>query len=164
MRILIAVSLLLIFVSGCGNFSPRGDIKDEINNQGGQIDDLNQELKNLQNSINAEIGNIRTNAENIENMQNGLINQNNSGVQILQGDGALIMVFAVAVIFLVLVFYYRDKQKKSEKATEVLAEEITKLNNLDLEDHIFMVAMARGVEEPVLRAMTKQQRRYGLFR
>jgi hypothetical protein len=43
MRYLIITALLLMFIPGCGNFSPRGEIRDEINNQGGQIDDINQE-------------------------------------------------------------------------------------------------------------------------
>lgn len=167
MKYLFPLILLGIFIlPGCGNFSPRGEIDNRIDNNEGEIGSLQQELKELQNSINAEIGNIRTNAEKIENLQTGLLNFNkeNSGIQILQGDGPLVVVFALGVIFLMLAFYYREKNKKNEKIAELLAEEVVRENNADLEDEVFRAAIHAGVEKEVLKVISKKQKKYGITR
>jgi hypothetical protein len=160
-----AISAILTF-SGCGNLSPRNDLENKINNQNGKIG----EIENLQNSIKAEMGNIKNqtevNAKNLKNMQQGLINYNrdNSGIQILQGDGALILIFGIATVFGILWFSARDRAIKSEKATDVLAEALVQEDNIELENQVFSAAMHSGVEEQVLKAMTKHQKIYGIFR
>jgi hypothetical protein len=68
----------------------------------------------------------------------------------------------LGVIFLVLSFYYRDKHKKSEKANDILAEAIVRQDDPELEDDVFRMAMVSGVEEPVLSAIQKSQRKDGL--
>ena len=165
MKYLIPLILAGIFIlPGCGNLSPRGEIDNRLDNTEGEIGSLQQELKNLQNSINAEIGNIRTNAEKIDNMQTGILNLNreNSGIQILQGDGPLVVVFALGVIFLMLAFYYREKSKKSEKVADILAEEVVRENNADLEDEVFRAAIHGGVEKEVLKMIVRKQKKYGI--
>ena len=98
--------LTLLFFSGCG-FSPRN----RLNNQDGQID----ELKNNQNGLMSEIGGLKQQSEITDsqlkevqqgylNIQNKLSSNENSGVQILQGDGALFLVFATIVICSILYF------------------------------------------------------------
>jgi len=165
MKYLIPFILTGIFIlPGCGNLSPRGELDNRIENSEGEIGSLQQELKELQNSINAEIGNIRTNAENIQNMQTGILNLNreNSGIQILQGDGPLVVVFALGAIFLLLAFYYREKSKKSEKVADILAEEVVRENNVNLEDEVFRAAIHGGVEKEVLKIIVGKQRKYGI--
>lgn len=144
---------------GCANVNPRNN--SPIKNSNGQIEDI----RNNQNGIMAEVGKLRQ--ENglmnskLEDVQQGLMNLNasiskndNSGVQILQGDGALIMVFSLAVIGMLL-FWYRDRAIKSEKAAEVMALEITKINDPMLNDSILRTAMNKKCERHVYKILNK---------
>jgi predicted PurR-regulated permease PerM len=167
MRTLLVIIMLgTLTLPGCGNFSPRGDLTEQIDNQGGKIDNLSSELQSLQNSINTQIGQLKVQAEKIENLQTGLANfsEKNTGVQILKGDGPLVVIFGIGVVFLLLAFYYRNKQQISEKTANLLAEQIVRLDNLDLEDEVFMAARSTGVEKEVLSVMLTNQRKYGLRR
>jgi hypothetical protein len=161
----ILLLLIILTLPGCGNLSPQNDLKNDINNQHGQI----EELKNLQNAMNLELGKLRqeaqVNAQELRNLQQGIINYNkdNSGIQILQGDGALVLVFGIAVVALILIFHYREKLKEHEATVDLLAEQIVKQDNLDLEDGVFIAAMDRGIEKTVLDAIVKHQKRFGLY-
>lgn len=137
--------LLPILISGCANFNPRNQNK--INNQNGQIEDI----KSNQNGVMAEIGKIRQDisAQNskLKEIQSGLVNLNaaisrneNSGVQIIQGDGALIFIFSLVVLGM-LMFWYRDRAVKSEKTSEILAKEVAKFNDPYLNDAILKSAI-----------------------
>lgn len=155
----LVVILLIVSLVGCGNLSPK--LKKEVQNQQGRID----EMQDLQNSMNMEIGNVKKHTEitagDVKNLQEGLINQNNSGVQILQGSGGLIFAFAVITIVLLLAFfYYRDKAIKQEKALKIIGEEIARFNNLDLENNVFAAAMHTDVEQEVLRVIKLGQAKY----
>lgn len=151
---------LLLALTGCANVSPRMD--SPIRNENGSI----EEIKNNQNGVIAEIGKLRqenamTNSR-IEELQQGLVNLNaaiskneNSGVQILQGDGALIMVFSLCIIGMMM-FYYRDKSIKNEKAANVMAKEIAKVNDPVLNDSVLISALSNKCEKQVYKMLTKK--------
>lgn len=152
------ILIFLVLLLGCGNLSPRMEPK--IDNQNGQID----EIKNNQNGVIAEIGKLKQMAEvqnsTLKEIQNGLLNINaslskneNSGVQILQGDGALIMVFSVIVIGMIL--WYRNKAVKQEAISNVLAKEIAKFNDPVLNDRVLISAQRVKEEKNVLNMLNK---------
>lgn len=156
------VCSLMAGLSGCANLSPRNNPK--IDNQNGKID----EIRNNQNGVMAEIGKLKQNAEiqnsQLKEVQNGILNLNttisrneNSGVQILQGDGALILVFSLAVIGMLL-YWYRDRAITSEKSAEVMAKEIARFNNPVLNDNILRAAMNSDSESHVYHLLMKSKR------
>ena len=79
-------------------------------------------------------------------------------IQILQGDGALIMIFSLAIIGMLL-WHYRDKAKKAEKVAEILAQEIASKKDPELEDKIFLAARHTNVEANVYHLMVKVQKK-----
>jgi hypothetical protein len=131
MKFLKTFFLFTLLLSGCnnGNFSPR--LKQNNNS--------NEQVNNNQNGFLLELGKIRKETEilgsKLREIQEGLLNLNaavsrneNSGVQILQGDGALIFIFSLCV--LVVVFYY--KNKNSQEVSKVLVKKIVDLNNPEI--------------------------------
>jgi hypothetical protein len=131
---------LVLFFSGCnnGNFSPR--LKQ--NNSNGEI-------SNNQNGFMLELGKIKKETEilgsKLREIQEGLINLNtavsrneNTGIQILQGDGSLILVFAVSVV--ALLFYY--KSKNSQEVAKILTKKI-----IDTQDPNFVDSVVRELSE-----------------
>lgn len=156
------LAVLILAVSGCGvKISPLSpELNQKINNQDGKIDDI----KNNQNGIITEIGKIRNqsdlNARDIHDAQQGLMNvkgQENNGIQILQGDGALVMVFSLITIAMMLIFYYRSKSIKSDKTTNILAQQIALHDDQQLNDKVFMAALNTDVESNVYHAIVKNQ-------
>ena len=162
------ITTLIVFalslpLTGCGNLSPRQD--QQIDNRNGEI----EELKNIQNGINAEIGKLRQESEitnsTLKDVQTGMVNfqaklssNENSGIQVLQGDGALILVFALAVIGMLL-FHYRRLYKKNEKAADLLAQQIINRGDIYLDDTVFQAAMHTDVETEIYHLMTKHQKK-----
>jgi len=153
----------ILVVSGCNNLSPR--LEEQIDNQNGKID----EIRSVQNGISTELGNLRADNEitdsELEALQQGWVNLNarlssndNSGIQILQGDGALIMIFSLAIVGMLL-WHYRDKSKKSEKVAEILAQEIVSKKDPALEDKVFLAARHTSVEANVYHLMVKAQKK-----
>ena len=113
----------------------------------------------------AEIGKLKQTAElhdsQLKEVQNGLMNLNvalsrneNSGVQILQGDGALILVFSLAVIGMLL-YWYRDRAIKSEKSTQIMAREIARFNDATLNDNVLRAAMNTESESHIYHLLVK---------
>lgn len=163
MKKLLAIILLLPLLSGCGNLSPISRMNNEIENQGGQI----QDLKELQNSMNVEIGNLHhqseINADKIGKLQEGVLNisNENSGFQLFSGSGGLIFAFATIVIVLMFfTIHYREKNLKQAKALEILAEEIVKFNDLNVENEVFSKAMSAGVAKEMLKVIQNNQRKF----
>lgn len=153
--------LMIVLLSGCANLNPRNNTP--INNSNGKID----EIRNNQNGVMAEIGKLKQTAEiqssQLKEVQNGLLNLNaslsrneNSGVQILQGDGALILVFSLAVIGMLL-YWYRDRAVKSEKSAEIMAKEIARFNDPVLNDNVLRAAMYTPSEGHVYHMLTKKR-------
>lgn len=121
----ILTSLMILSIVGCANISPRN--RQNINNQGGETGDI----QNNQQGFLLELGKMKQEIDiigsKLQEVQEGLININaavsrneNSGVQILQGDGSLILVFSCAV----LAFIFYQKNKDNEKLLKILTNKI----------------------------------------
>lgn len=156
---LIILSILLL-LSGCANFNPLN--KPRIQNQNGKIEDI----KNNQNGLMVELGQVRQelSAQNskLKEIQSGLVNINsaisrneNTGIQIIQGDGALIFIFSIIVIAMFL-FYYRDRAIKSEKTNQLMAREIARMNNPKLESDLIQSSVMSGNSQEIYELIKKR--------
>ena len=158
--------LLLIFMIfgliGCSGFNPRLD--QQIDNQNGKID----EIRSNQNGVMLELGKLRQSADiqnsQVHEFQQGMFNLNaalskneNSGIQILQGDGALILVFGLGVVGMIL-YWYRDRTIKSEKSLEIVTKEVARINDPILNDNILRAAMHTPTENKIFHLLVKQQK------
>jgi len=136
-------------------------LRNDIDNQNGQIEDI----KNNQNGVMLDLLNLRNEqsvqARDIENVQQGLINKSNSGIQILQGDGALVMIFALATVGMLLIYHYKTKAFKNEKTAEILAQQIAMYDDVTLDDDVFVAAMNTDVEADIYHLMVKSQAKCG---
>lgn len=155
-----ALFLVALSITGCANvspFSPKNPQK--INNQG-KI----EEIKSNQNGIMAEIGKLKQDAQildsQLKEIQSGLVNINsaisrneNNGVQILQGDGSLILVFALVTVGMLLL-WYRNRAVISEKNLSIMAKEVVKFNNTTLNDEILSKADSEGMGKKMLKVLT----------
>jgi hypothetical protein len=161
-KIFALVATLALLSSGCANFNPR--LNEKIDNQQGKID----EIRNNQNGISLELGKLKQSADiqnsQLKEVQQGLLNVNaavsrneNSGVQVLQGDGALILVFGLGVIGMLL-YYFRDRAVKAEKAANVMACEVVRHNNSTLTDNILRSAMNTEIESHIYHLIMKHQK------
>ncbi len=163
MKKIVAAVLCVMIFSGCGNLSPK--MQERIDNQNGKID----EIKNNQNGIMNEMGTIKsqndfTNSK-MKEYQEGLFNLNaklssneNSGIQILQGDGALVLVFGLGVIALILL-HYRKEAKDSQKAAEIIADQVAQTGDPDLKENIFKAASYTEAEGKIFHLMTKNNKK-----
>lgn len=163
MKKFLIIGLLVASVSGCGKFSPLSpELDQKIDNQNGQI----EELKNNQNGIMLDLLKLRQdaqiNADKIDNFQQGLLNlkgnsNENSGIQILQGDGPLIMIFALITIGMMLIYHYRTKYMKYEKLSDIIAQQVVGYNDRDLDNKIFLAALNTEVEKELHDLFVKHQ-------
>lgn len=156
---MVCLILSLTILSGCSvsPFSPRN--QQRINNNG-KID----EIKSNQNGIMAEVGKLKQDVDLINSqlreVQSGLLNINsalsrneNSGIQILQGDGSLILVFSMFIVAAML--WYRSKAVKSEKNLSIIAKEVAKYNVAELNDSIIKSAISEGKGKEILQILNK---------
>lgn len=158
-KILFLTILTISAISvGCSNFNPRSQPR--IDNSG-KIDDI----KTNQNGVMAEIGKMRQDIaysnSKLKEIQTGLLNINaavsrneNTGIQLIQGDGALIFVFAIIVIGMFM-YYYRDRAIKSEKTTDMMAREIARYNDPLLNDSVLKSAIETGQAREVYALIKK---------
>lgn len=161
-RIFIGVLLALcLFGTGCARINPRQDQK--IDNQNGKID----EIKSNQNGVMLDLLKLKQQSEihdsQLKEVQTGMVNLNaavskneNSGVQILQGDGALILVFALGVVGMLL-YYFHSRAVKAEKSAEIMAMEIARQQDPVLEDNVLRAAMNTEFEAHVYHLLTKHK-------
>lgn len=154
MKTIISFVLILVLFSGCANFNP----KSKINNGNGKINDIN----NNQNGMMVELGKLKQDTEvlnsKLKEIQNGLVNLNmavsrndNTGVQILQGDGSLFLVFSCIV--LACVFYFKNKD--NEDTMKIFAEKIMDSQDEGLQESVIDAAMAKNKGEKVLSILKK---------
>ena len=163
MKKLMLLLCLVVVFTGCKPFSP--GIKEDINNQNGKID----ELRNNQNGVMTDILKLQqkadVNARDIENMQQGLINKNdsheNTGIQILSGDGALLLVFVITCVSLYFIFHYRGRAITNEKVASILATQVAGRNDVELENDIFLASLNAGVQENLYTMMVKAKQDQG---
>lgn len=155
MKITLLSLLFILFISGCANqvspFSPG-----RINQNQGKIN---------QNGLMTELGKLQGEMDaiqsNLEEIQNGLLNINsaisrneNNGVQILQGDGSLILIFSLISVGMIL--FYRSKSIENENKFKILTKEVVKYNDAKLNDNIIKSAIKQKKEKNILEAMKKE--------
>ena len=154
MKTLTSLLIVLVLFSGCTNFNP----KSRINNSNGKINDIN----NNQNGMMLELGKLKQDAEilnsKLKEIQNGLVNLNmavsrneNTGVQILQGDGSLFFIFSC--IALICIFYFKNKD--NEDTIKIFAEKIMESPDENLQESVVDAAMAKNKGEKVLSLLKK---------
>lgn len=144
--------VLILFLSGCGRIDPISpDIDQKIENQNGLI----EELKSNQNGLILELGKLRLEnqilANEIKNLQQGLINHNNNGIQIFQGDGPLILIFSITIFISLLIYHYRNKYKKEEKINQIITDKIKENNDDILKAQIYLSAQYTDIEKDVYK-------------
>lgn len=138
-------SLILAFFclvsSGCGNLSPRDNLNPKsnqnINNENGKID----HIETNQNAIKGSIESKTT---------------NNGGVQILQGDSGLILIFGIIAIICVTVYFYQ-RSLRVEKINTILSDQIKSTNDPVLEENVLKAALYTNVEKEVYQLLTKKK-------
>jgi len=154
MKTLTSILIILVLFSGCANFNP----KSRINNSNGKINDIN----NNQNGMMVELGKLKQDTEvlnsKLKEIQNGLVNLNmaisrneNTGVQVLQGDGSLFLVFGC--VALVCIFYFKNKD--NEDTMKMLAEKIMESQDENLQESVVDAALAKNKGEKVLNLLKK---------
>ncbi len=157
-----SISLLLIttilFLSGCGNLSPRHQQK--IDNTNGKIG----EVETLQNSLKAEVGKLQSaeiSNSRLDRLQQGLLNfqknEENNGVQILSGSGGLMLAFLGFVCLSIVAVYYRSTAKMHEKTANILAERIVNHGDPLLINAVFEGALHTTAEANVLSLIKKHE-------
>jgi predicted PurR-regulated permease PerM len=130
----VLMCFFLVLFSGCGNLSPRN--KQNINNPNGDV-------QNNQQGFLLELGKMKQEVDiigsRLKEVQEGLININaavsrneNSGIQILQGDGALFLVFSC--VALVFIFYYKNRE--NEKLLKTVTNKIAEINDENLTNKV----------------------------
>ena len=85
------------------------------------------------------------------------IRNENKGVQILQGDGALILIFALGTVAMLL--FYKRKSDKNEKIANIMAQEVMLLNDQKLNDKILNLSIKTKLEKDVYKMMFKHIRK-----
>jgi hypothetical protein len=91
------------------------------------------------------------------NLNTAVSRNENSGVQILQGDGPLILVFGLGVIGLLL-YHFRNRAVQAEKAAEILASEVARMNDPGLENNVLRAVMHTDVESNVYKLLSKHKK------
>jgi len=130
----VLMCFFLVLFSGCGNLSPRN--KQNIKNPNGDV-------QNNQQGFLLELGKMKQEVDiigsRLKEVQEGLININaavsrneNSGIQILQGDGALFLVFSC--VALVFIFYYKNRE--NEKLLKTVTNKIAEINDENLTNKV----------------------------
>jgi hypothetical protein len=143
----LVVMTLCLFVTGCGNdlLSPRSDPR--IDNQEGRIDNL----ENNVGTIRTEIGRLGQHAESMEKVQQGFLNaqldasSSNTGIQILQGGGALFMMFCLLALAMLLYYLYTEG-KRHKQAAKIMAD---KIKGTELEESVAAAALYTDAEKEV---------------
>lgn len=150
-KIAIALFAVLLFV-GCDNFSPRMR-RQNLNNENARINGL----ENNQNALKLELGRIANELgiqnSQIDEIQQGWANvkahNENKGIQVFNGDGALILVFATITVG--MLFYYMYQAERFRKATSIIAREIAKVQDPSLKRQILLAAENTEVESLIAK-------------
>lgn len=151
------LAITLLTVTGCATkinpFSPNkkinnnGEVNELISNQNGLITEIGK-LKQDVSVMNSQLSEIQSGLLNI----NSAISRNeNSGIQILQGDGSLMLVFGT--IMVIIIAFYRNKSIKTNKQLSVLTKAIVDYNDSYLNEKVLRIAKDEGEEKEVLKIM-----------
>lgn len=150
---LTAILLCSLFLSGCGGIlSPRDNLSPQLEQQ---FENTNGKISGLQTDqqamkielarITQEIGEVRDMQQGILNMQAN--NNNENGIQILQGSGSLILIFGLITIGMLLYYFY--KSKSNEKTAKILAQQIKLRGDPDLQERVMSAAINTDVEKQI---------------
>lgn len=162
MNKILLILIILVSMTGCANISPfKPKFRQDIDNQNGKID----ELKTNQNGIMLDLLKLKNEQQitqrDVQNFQQGLVNlekrNENSGVQIFQGDGGLAIGGMLAGLAIYLIYLYRSRALAGEKTATVLAQQIAQYNDPYLTEEVFKAAMYSPVEGDIYKLMTKHQ-------
>ena len=157
----VVLAILMLCLTGCKISPVSPELDQKIDNQNGRIEDINSNQNGLMMEFLKLRNQTEINARDIGNLQQGIINQSNqnSGVQVLQGDGPLIMIFAFGTIGMLLIYHYRTRAIKNEKIVEIMSDQIALYDDVHLDNDIFMSAMNTDVEKEVYDSMVASQDR-----
>lgn len=163
----IGVALLaLVLVSGCANrdnlspFQQRAQMRQQLQNQNGKIGDLETMNNAVKNQLSELKASADVQARDIQAMQQGSGNKSNSGVQLFQGDGAMIVILFLGLGGMALaggILYYRGKAVKSDKTAQILAQQLAAVDDDELHEKICMAALNSEVESEVYRLLVKNR-------
>lgn len=159
-KLLLALMCITVFgLSGCDNLSPR--LRQQMDNQNGRIG----EIENNQDTIKNEMMNLKNDNQiqdsQLDHIQQGLINSqnNNNGIQILSGNGGLLLGLIGIVSLFLIMLHYRQRAITHEKAADILAETVVSHDDPALADDVFKAAMYTDAEETMLHLVSKHQQR-----
>lgn len=137
-------------ITGCGfapkenpnpqdNFPPKAE--KNADNQQVRI----EQIENNQNAMKAEINRL------------ALMNfgKENTGTQILQGDGVLFLLFCIITNFLVIVYFHKIAENE-KKTSQILAEQIVKHQDEILEINVKRAAAHSQVEEKISQLLKQE--------
>ena len=163
----VCVLLLSVTFFGCamGNrfdpLSPRN--RNQVKNDHGKI----EEMKTNQDAITADMLKLRQEQEitarDMKEVQTGQFNKQNTGVQIFQGDGALITVIILFGMILaagVMAAHYRAIAHTQTKISDILAKSIVKHNDEELTESVCDAAVNSDVGPHIYSLLNKHQRMF----
>ena len=149
--------LSVVFFSGCNLLSPRisPEMQQKLDNQNAKINGI----ENNQNAIKLELGRLSQDLSiqnsTIGDLQQGWLNfsgalsrNDNKGIQVLQGDGALILVFAITTIGMMLYYFY--KSRTYCQAAKVLARQIVDHPDPVLHQKVLSAITVASLEKTML--------------
>ena len=99
----------------------------------------------------------------MKEVQTGMNNHQNTGVQILQGDGALITVIVLVGMILASVVaaaHYRAIANTQTKISEVLSKSIVKHNDEELTNNVFNSAIDSGEEQQLYNLISTHEKMF----
>ena len=153
--------MISLVLTGCGSpFANRQ--RQEIDNQNGKIDDISNNTNGIMLDLLKLKNDQQITQRDVENFQQGLLNlsnrNENQGIQIFQGEGGMIIGFALVTIAMLLIYNYRTKAIQNQKAAEVMAQQIALLDNEELNENVFKAAAFTEAEGSVYHLISKQQK------
>ena len=159
----IVLALLSLVLSGCamGNrfdpFSPKN--KNAIRDLNGKL----EEQKTNQNGLMLDL--MKMHQE--QAVKAGRDAETQQGVVNLNGDGAIIalivvaLVVACAVVGLVFIRHFWQEAKKQEQAAKIMAHQIARYDDVNLDNLVFSAAMNSPAEQHVYHLMVQAQNMVG---
>ena len=132
-----------LLLAGCDNLSPRDNMNPRLQQD---IQGKINRLENNQNSIKSEIDRLA-----LVNKEN-----RNNGIQILQGEDGLFLVFGLVVVFLTIYYFYKIAEGE-RRTSEILAEQIVRRQDNALESEVLKAAEYTDVEEKIGRLISNKK-------
>lgn len=158
--IFLIFALTAFGISGCGRLNLASpELKNEIDNQNGEID----EILNNQNGMATDILNLKQETDlitrDLKNFQQGYVNysKTNDGIQILQGDGALILIFSIFIFSAMLIFHYKSKANKNEKMAKMLSYTMMNVNQNRWKKSLVDQTLHTGLEKEMFDLLEKSK-------